>query len=215
MLVLPKLLFQRHSLIIAASTLLLAAGCGEPVKVPTSYAKWEPQGDANKGGEPVYYIDYPEGWKADGGGGKAGLQWAEFKKGGCLIKCSTDQSSSLIGDIAGSTNTMLGGDSPLSKEEQEKLAPAARAHTWNKDKGKDEYSGYKEDKEPTAFQSGMGDARQSVFTGTLTGRKVKGYRATFLGHDRGVTVFCHCPEKDFTKMQPAFDKVLESVRRGG
>jgi hypothetical protein len=70
-----------------------ALGCGAPVKVPTSYAKWEPASDAN------FAIDYPEGWLADGGG-KHGVQWAEFKKSGCLIKCSTDQSSSLLGDIS-------------------------------------------------------------------------------------------------------------------
>lgn len=195
-----------ESLSIAAC-LVAALGCGAPVKVPTTYAKWEPEKNA------VFFIDYPEGWVADGGGGN-GLQWAEFKKSGCVIKGSTDQSSSLVGDITQSANNMFGGDSGLSEDEQEDLAPAAAAHEWNKDKAKEDFGNYKEEKDAIAFQSGLGDARKSIFTGSSMGRGVKGYRATFLARDRGVTVICYCSTKDFEKMKPAYDKVLESVRRG-
>jgi hypothetical protein len=199
---------QSLLLALAAAVTLLPLGCGAPVKTPTSYAKWEPKSDA------IFAIDYPEGWLADGNG-KNGVQWAEFKKSGCLIKCSTDQSSSLVGDITQSANNMLGGgEGGLSEEELEDLAPAAAAHQWNKDKAKEDYSKYKEEKEMIAFKSGLGDARKSIFTGTIGGRSVKGYRATFLARDRGVTVICHCAAKDFERLQPAFDKVLESVRRG-
>jgi hypothetical protein len=195
------------ALVVAVS--LLAAGCGEPVKVPTSYAKWEPKGEA------IFYIDYPEGWNASGGGGKI-MQNAEFKKGGCLISVTTDQSSSLIGDITQSANQLGGGGDALSAEEREDLAPAAAAHAWNlKNKPpQDHYGSYKEEKDPIAFQSGFGDSRKSIFTGTVMGRSVKGYRATYIGKDRGVAVFCHCSAGEFEKMRPAFDKVLESVRRG-
>jgi hypothetical protein len=83
--------------------LVAALGCGEPVKVPTSYAKWEPEGNA------IFHMDYPEGWKADGGGGKAAMQWVEFKKGGCKIEGSTDISTSAVADIAQSFNNMGSG----------------------------------------------------------------------------------------------------------
>jgi hypothetical protein len=198
----------RMCLVWAVLMLVAFAGCGAPVKVPTSYTKWQPEG-----GE-FFSLEYPEGWVAEGGG-KNGIQWAKFKKGGCLIKCNTDVSTSLIGDIAQSANTALGGDEGLSEEELEERAPVAQAHALNAAKPKDDYSKYKEEKEATTLKSGLGDARKSVFTGTVGGRRVKGYRATFLARDRGVTVFCHCSEKDFAKMQPAFDKVLESVSRGG
>ena len=194
---------------IAAVFLSLAAGCGEPVKVPTSYAKWAPEGDT------IFHIDYPEGWNADGAG-KNQTQWATFKKGGCLIDCKTNVSSSLIGDISQSMNQMGGGGDALSPEEMEERSPAAAAHAWNmKNSPPDAYGSYKEEPKAIAFQSGLGDARKSIFTGTMMGRSVKGYRASFLTKDRGVIVFCHCSAKDFEKMKPAFDKVLESVRRGG
>jgi hypothetical protein len=196
--------FVPLSIVVCLAAVL---GCGAPVKTPTSYSKWEPASDA------IFALDYPEGWIADGNG-KNGIQWAEFKKGGCLIKCSTDQSSSLVGDITQSFNNMGGGDSGMSEEEMEELAPAAAAHKWNKDKAREDYSNYKEEKEMIKFTSGLGDARKSVFTGSVGGRSVKGYRATFLARDRGVTVICHCAAKDFERLKPAFDKVLESVRRG-
>ncbi len=200
----------RHSVAFSIVACLAAAlGCGAPVKVPTSYSKWEPEKEA------IFFIDYPEGWVADGGGGN-GLQWAEFKKSGCVIKCDTNTSSSLIGDITQSGNTMAGGEEGLSQEEIEERAPAAAAHAWNlkNDPPKEDYANYKEEKEAIAFKSGLGDARKSIFTGSSMGRGIKGYRATFLARDRGVTVFCYCSTKDFEKMKPAFDKVLESVRRG-
>jgi hypothetical protein len=193
---------------VAFVFLSLAAGCGEPVKVPTSYAKWEPEGDT------IFHIDYPEGWKAEGTG-KNQAQWATFKKGGCLIDCKTNVSSSLIGDISQSMNQIGGGDA-LSPEEMEERSPTAAAHAWNlKNSPPDAYGSYKEEPQAIAFQSGLGDARKSVFTGTTMGRSVKGYRASFLTKDRGVIVYCHCSAGEFEKMRPAFDKVLESVRRGG
>ena len=200
----------QRNLLIALAALIVAAGCGEPVKVPTSYAKWTPEGGT------IFHIDYPEGWNADGGG-KTPIQWAEFKKSGCLIKCSTNISTSAVGDIAGTTSSLLDGDEGLSQQQKEDLAPAAAAHKWplNIDTVKEDYSGYKEEKQPIAFNSGLGDARKSIFTASAMGRRVKGYRATFLARDYGIIVVCHCSEKDFEKMQPAFDKVLESVRHGG
>jgi hypothetical protein len=198
-----------HLFVIAPTALFLAAGCGEPIKVPTSYAKWTPE-------SAIFHIDYPEGWEADGSG-KNQRQWAEFKKSGCAIKCETNVTQSLIGDIGKSLNTLGGGDEGLSQEEIEELAPAAQAHAFAKKAdavGKD-YGSYKEEKEAIPFQAGTGDARKSVFTGSLMGRSVKGYRATLLTRDYGITVYCHCSAKDWEKMQPAFDKVLESVRSGG
>jgi hypothetical protein len=202
---------NRMLLVVAAVAVVLSTGCGEPVKVPTSYAKWEPEGGT------IFHIDYPEGWKAEGGGKKP-KQWAEFKKSGCLINCDTNMTTSVVADIGKSLNTLGGGDEGLSQEEIEERAPAAAAHDVVKKSGvvAQEYSSYKEEKKAIAFNSGLGDARKTVFTASAAmGRRVKGYRATILARDYGIVVVCHCPEKDFEKMRPAFDKVLESVRSGG
>lgn len=197
-------------LLLAVLPLVVALGCGEPVKVPTSYAKWEPEGDA------IFHVDYPEGWKADGGGGKTAMQWAEFKKGGCIIEAKTDISTSAVADIAQSFNN-LGSGGALSQEEMEERSPVAVAHAMNLEKlPHDQFSSYKEEKQAVKFTASMSEGRKSVFTATAgVGRKVKGYRATLVAQNNGVTFYCYCSEKEFEKMKPAFDKVLESVRRGG
>jgi hypothetical protein len=200
----------RTSFVFVAALALLAAGCSQPIKAPTSYAKWEPK-------ETMYHMEYPEGWKADGNC-KQGIQWAEFTQGTASIKLNTDQSTNLIGDIAGSASSPFNNaESGLSKEEQEELAPVARAHDFNK-KAKptpDEYGSYKEEDKAIAFNCGVGDGRKSIFTAKMSmGRKVKGYRVTLVGRDRGVVIYCHCNEKDWKKLQPAFDKVLETVKYG-
>jgi hypothetical protein len=55
-------------------------------------------------------------------------------------------------------------------------------------------------------------------TGSLSGEVASldddGYRATALGHDKDVTVFCVCPESDWKTLQPAFDRLLGSLKRG-
>src|SRR5262245_51457164 len=78
------------------------AGCGESVQKPTAYKKW----NAKDG---LFAVEYPEGWKADGGG-KQGIQWAEFSKGGCYITIDSNISGSAFADIAGSAAAGLGGD---------------------------------------------------------------------------------------------------------
>ena len=201
--------------VFACQTLLglvfcLAVGCAEPVAVPKSYAKWTPP-------DSVFHIEYPEGWKAEGNA-KDGRQWAEFSKGNCMITCQTDVSSSLIGDIAESAMSMGGiggGDAaiPIDPKLQEELAPVAQVHELKMKEPPPEFTRYKEEPAET-FRSQLGDGRKSVFTAKYGISKVKGYRVTALTNDRGITIFCYCPEKDWKKMQPAFDHVLESLSLG-
>jgi hypothetical protein len=49
---------------------------------------------------------------------------------------------------------------------------------------------------------------------TAFGSGIHGYRATIIGHERAITVFCTCPEDDWAGVKPAFDKVLLSLKRG-
>jgi hypothetical protein len=180
--------------------LLVLAGCSEPVTTPTAYKTW----NAKDG---TFAIDYPEDWKADGGG-KQGIQWAEFSKGSCVITVDTSLKTSLIGDISSSGNAG-------AEEVPEELEPAAAAHEFMKDEAVgDKFSGYKEEA-PIKFASGIGDGRKSVFTGAkgLSG-KVKGYRVTIPQSDKGLIIFAYCPAKHWDKLQPAYDKILEGIERG-
>ena len=79
----------------------------------------------------------------------------------------------------------------------------------------DEYGSFKEEGKPIKFMSNLSEGRKSVFTARVgAGRKVKGYRATLLAQNNGITFYCYCSEKEFEKFRPAFDKVLESVTNG-
>jgi len=185
----------------------LIAGCGAPVKPPTSYVKWTPK-------DAIFHYEAPEGWTNTGGGKKATFyQWVRSAKGGCMIHGVTDQSSSLMGDIASSANTLGGGDEGLTQEQIDERAPITKVHKMNVKKvDPDDYGGYKEVGDPIKFTSPLSEGRKSVFTARVgAGKKVKGYRATLLAQNNGITFYCYCGEKDFEKFQPAFDKVLESV----
>jgi len=187
-----------------------AVGCGAPVKPPTSYVKHEPP-------EAIFHCELPEGWNNTGGGKKStSFQWVRSQKGGVMIHGATDISSSAMGDIAGSMNNMSGGDEGLTQEQIDEKAPVNSVHKFNFKKVDPEvYGKYKEEGDPMKFTATLSEGRKSVFTARVgTGRKVKGYRATLLAQNNGVTFYCYCPEKDFEKFQPAFDKVLESVKHG-
>jgi hypothetical protein len=133
-----------------------------------------------------------------------------------MIHGSTDISTSLMGDIASSANNMGGGEEGLTQEEIDERAPINKVHIMNKKKvNPDDYGKYTEEGDPIKFQAVIGEGRKSVFTARVgAGRKVKGYRATLLAQNNGITFYCYCSEKDFEKFRPAFDKVLESVKHG-
>ena len=188
-------------LVICASGVFLA-GCGSsPVAAPSTYAAYNSPGG-------TFALEYPEGWEADGGG-KRGLEWAKFKSGPAAIHVDTGVAGSLMGDIAGS----LGGseEGALAPE----LEPVHDVHLAGLEAAEREYSGYKEVGEPAVLDVRLGPARRSEFTASGTfGGGLHGYRSTILGHDKSVHVVCFCPEGDWKTLQPAFDHVLSTLRRG-
>jgi hypothetical protein len=186
-----------------------ASGCGGSTgAAPTSYKTW----NATDG---TFSIKYPEDWKAEGGG-KHGVQWAEFTKGNAKIKVDVSTVSSLLGDIARSAGTAAGVGSPFSgidPEVEEKMAPVAVAHNFAKEFAEDAYARYQEE-EAQLVQCGLGDARKSEFTASGgLGGKLHGYRATALSTNKGVHVTCICSEKNWKTLQPAFDEILNSLGR--
>jgi hypothetical protein len=198
---------------IAAAVMVICSifGCGGgKVPAPTSYKTW-------KATDGTFSIEYPEGWKAQGGG-KRGVQWAEFSYGSAKIRIDVSTSSSLIGDIAGSTNTLMGLGDPLADvdpEVKEELAPVAAAHAYYQKAFPVALSGYKE-QEPIAYESPLGNCRKSEFTARSgAARKLRGYRATAMTRDKGVHILCQCTDANWQTLQPAFDKILSSIVYGG
>ena len=189
-------------LVAVVSGLAGAIGCGSaPVTAPTAFTAYN-----SKNG--TFACEYPEGWDADGGGGR-GPEWAKFLSGPAEIRVSTGVAGSLMADVASSA----GGTNlePVPPE----LEPVHDIHMDGVEDAEKNYGGYKETGEPQVMEVSLGPARRSEFTASTTfGSGLHGYRATILGHDKAVTVFCICPESDWKTLQPAFDHLLGSLRRG-
>ena len=198
------------TILLLPAGILTLAGCGGKVPPPTSYKTWQ----ATDG---TFSIQYPEGWKAQGGG-KQGFQWAEFSYGSARININVSTTTSLLSDIAGSANTAIGLDEPLTDADPEmieEMAPVAVAHAAYQKLNPVELSSYKE-QEPVAFQAPLGDCRKSEFTARSgAARKLRGYRATALTRDKGVHILCQCTDANWKTLQPAYDHVLSSIAYGG
>ena len=190
-----------------ASFLLLSisflVGCGSKVPTPSEYDRWNST-------DGTFSIDYPKGWSADGGG-KNGVQWAEFTKGGVKVLISNDISSSVVGDIANSGSGMASGI--MNEEDRDPNAtPIAAAHRFNKQSVIDNngFGGYEEN-EAIDYPTRLGDCRKSPFKCRYGMGTVRGYRATAITLDRGIRIVCLCPVQNWKDMEPAFDHMLSSL----
>jgi hypothetical protein len=185
------------------SLVLLAGviGCGAgPVAAPTEFAEYNSPGG-------TFACEYPKNWQADGGG-KRGLEWAKFTSGPAQIKIDTGVAASLMGDIADS----FGGE---TEELGPEFEPVHSVHADGQRAAEEEFSGYKEIGEIEVLEAPLGPARHNQFTAASTfGSGLHGFRATLLGKDKSVHVTCVCPESDWKTLQPAFEKVLASLKRG-
>jgi hypothetical protein len=179
-----------------------ATGCGSaPVAAPTAYTAYN-----SKGG--TFACEYPEGWEADGGGGR-GPEWAKFISGPALIHITTGLTGSVLNEIGTANQGTQEG--PIPPE----LEPIHGIHMQGVEEAEREYSGYKETGEPEVLEVSLGPARKSEFASTTSfGSGLRGYRATVAGHDKAVHVICICPDSDWSTLQPAFDTVLSSLKRG-
>jgi len=178
------------------------AGCGSgPVAAPTEFAEYNSPGG-------TFACEYPKGWQADGGG-KRGLEWAKFKSAPAEIKLDAGVAGSLMAGPGG------GSTGEIPQEVVPELEPVHGIHAAGQRDAEQQFSGYKEVGEIEVIEVALGPARRSEFTAASTfGSGLHGYRATALGKDKGVYVYCFCPESDWKTLQPAFDKVLLSLRRG-
>jgi hypothetical protein len=187
-------------LIAATNALLVIAGCGSHrAVVPTSYDTYNVKSGAFK-------IEYPGGWKAEGGG-QSGFGWATFTSGNAKISVGTSLAGSLIGGLAGAGIHVMG------TEDDPHLAPVARVHQSER-KEFEEEGGVKE-QDPVVVQTKMGEGRKSEFAGKTTfGSPIHGYRATVLSINHRIRVVCQCPQAEWETLKPAFDICIESVGEG-
>jgi hypothetical protein len=172
------------------------SGCagGGPVPAPTAYTRFDSK-------DRQYMVEYPEGWQITAAGGNSLLSRSAFEMGSAKIAITADQAGSLM---AGPARPPEPGEEP----------PVARMHEMSKDKLTDEIPGV-EEQAAQPVKSVVGEGRVSEFSavGSL-GRKIKGYRATFLTRDRRLVVICQCSESDWENLKPAFMKVIQSIAPG-
>lgn len=196
-----RTVYRLCGLLLIVGSASLQVGCSGSVVVPTGYGEY----NARDG---TFACASPDGWSAEGGG-KGGPQWATFTSGPAEIRINADLAGSLLGSIASSAT-------PDAMEEASiEFEPVHKVHELGKEDAERKYAGYTELGSPEALQVGLGPARRSEFTASSTfGTGLHGYRVTVLGHDKRVVVFAICPEADWKALQPAFDTVLASLKRG-
>lgn len=180
---------------------VLVLGCGSPAEVPQSYVHY----NSKKG---VFACDAPEKWTIDDGG-KQGPVWAKFTSGDAMIKFKQDTVASVMADS-------LGGGMVEDPAVPPQMAPVHDLHIKNQEAAAEDFNNYTElPGGPLVLKCPLGPARVSEFTATTSlGSAQHGYRATAVGHDAGMVVYCTCSEDQWKSLQGAFDHVLGSVTRG-
>ena len=187
--------------LLACSTGMLA-GCGsQSVPTPKKFAIY----NCSDG---TFEVQYPEEWEATFNVGKQ-MAWANFELGSAKISVKASVKASLLDDAGGGRSADRNAPVP-------ELAPVHGIHEMGLDGAPDEFGSYEEVAPGTlVLDCKLGPARYSEFTGTVgLGGAVHGYRATAIGHKRGVHVICVCDEADWKRMKPAFGHVLATLKRG-
>lgn len=201
----------RHPSFSALAALWLAgllflplAGCGsKPAEAPASYTHFAAE-------DRSFQCDQPAGWESTSAGGHGVASGVLFKKGPAKIDITADLQGSLMGDIARSSNNMLGGLAPgLAGKTR---PPVETLHEMGKKELAESIKDYQE-QPMQQIQGRMGDARMSEYTGGggIFSPKVHGLRVTMLGGERRITVICQCPESDWQTLHPAFTRVIGSL----
>jgi hypothetical protein len=144
--------------------------------------------------------EVPQGWETTAAGGQGLLSRSAFEKGSAKIAITTDTAGSLF---AGPT-----------RRDPDDEPPIVALHERSKDKLLDVLPGA-EEQAAQPVQTVLGEGRISEFSAPAAmGRKIKGYRATFLSKDWRLIVICQCAESDWENLKPAFMKTISSLAPG-
>lgn len=188
--------FHKFCLVVAALALgsgLVLAGCGgqsAPAEPVTSFTPFVAS-DKSFGGEG------PTGWETESGDLGATIAKVTFDKDAAHINITSDTASSFLADAM--------RNSPK---------PAVEIlHERGLKKLEEKYSEIEPGK-LVLMNSPLGQARYCEFNAKEGSTPVRGYRATIQGPERVLYVTQVCPESDWTTLQPAFSKVMGSLKAG-
>ena len=198
-----SVLSPRLVLLVAISCCITVAGCFGPgeVKVPENYVEYNsPDG--------VFALDYPEGWDAEGNGNRTrGSAYANITKSPIEIRID----ATLGYELHAGALLAAGGDE--NSTEGVNLTKEGVIHdSWRPD-FEEKFAGYEEDP-GTSKRFNIGPARINKFSGKRGYTKVKGVRATYALLDRMLAFEATCPESQWPKFEPVFEKMMDSFRRG-
>ncbi|MCI0379780.1 MAG: hypothetical protein L0215_19545 [Gemmataceae bacterium] len=163
-----------------------------PVQPVTAWEKFSTE-------ENEFGFEYPAGWNTKHHGLTGKREVDVIGPSGATVNIKENLTGSLIGDIAGAAT----GGRPVPDE----LSPVGRTHDMRQPK---DTVSYKEEPAVTVMTR-FGKARRSAY---VDGSK-RGYRATVLMHKTALDIFCECRESDWNTLRPAFDRLIESIGRGG
>ncbi|MGV3720194.1 MAG: hypothetical protein ACO1SX_04720 [Actinomycetota bacterium] len=220
--------------LVGGLAFILMGSKPEPITAPTAF---KPYTAADK----AFRCEYPDGWEQSGGSRMGVASNGKFTKGAAVIEVDADLTGSLLFDMptpggvdpaSGDPGASGAGMPDLSSiPGMEKLAgvdlkmdrrpPVEKLHEARKKAFAAEMKGRGisevEEAAPQAFRSQIGDARWSAYTaqGNMFVGKVKGYRASIMGGERAIYVNCQAPEKDWPKVDKAFQRVIGSIAPGG
>lgn len=163
-----------------------------PVPAPTNFIE-------HATGDGTFKCEAPEGWNIEttpSANGVAG--GSTFSSGTAKIKLKTDLAGSVMGDLL----------------KDPKKTPLQILHEAGAEKMKEEFGDY--DEMPSKmYQGAFGETWYCEFTGKGGFREgaIHGYRATMMGGDKRIRIIATCRESDWETLKPAFDRVLNSMKR--
>ena len=191
--------YQRMQAFLLAS-LPIYLGCGGSTQIPTSYTTYNSRAG-------TFQCEVPENWEAKGGG-KRGPEWAKISSGVAIISVKTSLVGSLINDIGGG-NSIDGANFP-------QFEPVHAIHIKLKEAAEQEYEQYTElPGGPIVLSCPLGPARCDEFTAkNPMGVPMHGYRASIMGRDKMLIVFCVCRESDWQALKPFYDRALATMNQG-
>jgi hypothetical protein len=182
-----------------AGAMLAIGGCTGNTVMPTSY-------DTFNAADGSFQIQYPAGWEVTRGGSR-GYLWVKFTSGDAEMLVDTSVAGSLMGDVSKMKIGIVHVEGP------EEAPAVEKVHRMEKE-GFVEDQGV-EEQEPVVMHTGFGDSRRSEFSGTRAfGGTIRGCRVTSLSRDRRIRVVCKCSDSDWQALQPAFDKMINSLAMG-
>ncbi len=215
-------LFLAVGLVLLAALFLAAKRGGERLAAPASFLSYLAP-------DKSFVCDAPAGWERH----EAGVEGSEvagvlFQQGAAKVEITSDQSSGATADMINAANAQqqqMREDMQSNAQANPALAqslptpppPVSAVEQLHRGEAAEyaaRYADYAE-KPIHAFQSQLGDARLSEWTGRGSmGTRLHGYRVTMLGRDKRIRLNCRCPEGDWKTLQPAFVRVIHSVAQG-